>query len=109
MNHLLKILLATVVVALGACGGGGPDAGKSPFGTGDTTTCTSAGASAPATACPTASNLTLNLDSASIQNTGAATVKATATATTTSGQALSGIPISFSVDNGATYTQSSSS
>ncbi|MGZ8259565.1 MAG: hypothetical protein ACXWUL_03325, partial [Caldimonas sp.] len=36
-------------------------------------------------------------------------MKATATATTASGQALSGIPISFSVDNGATFTQSSSS
>lgn len=112
MNKLLKILIATAVVALTAsCGGGGGSAGTSPFGSGSGSG--SGGASGPcpaasgaAATCATAANLTLQLDTASIQNTGAATVKATATATTASGQALTGIPVSFSVDNGATFTQS---
>jgi hypothetical protein len=112
MNKLLKILIATAVVALTAsCGGGGGSAGTSPFGSGAGGTsgpCPAASAASGAgTTCATAANLTLQLDTASIQNTGAATVKATATATTSSGQALTGIPISFSVDNGATFTQSS--
>lgn len=108
MNKMLKNLIATAsVVVLAACGGGGGSAGTSPFGAGGTATCAPAGASAPA-ACATAASLTLQLDSASIQNTGVVTVKATATATTASGQALLGIPVSFTVDNGATFTQSSS-
>jgi hypothetical protein len=114
MNKLLNIFLATVVVALTACGGGGGSAGTSPFGNGGSVAgCVGAAASAASgsggASCATASTLTLQLDSASIQNTGAASVKATATATTAAGQALSGIPITFSVDNGATFTQSSSS
>ena len=107
MNKLLKILTTmAAVVGVVACGGGGGSAGTSPFGNG-TATCTSTPASGASTTCPTAANLTLALDTSSIQNTGAATVKATATATTTSGQALAGIPVSFTVDNGATFTQSS--
>lgn len=109
MNKLLKILtVATVVAVTASCGGGGGSAGTSPFGSGTTgTTCPAPGASGAPTACATAANLTLQLDTASIQNTGVATVKATATATAAGGQALAGIPISFSVDNGASFTQSS--
>jgi hypothetical protein len=115
MNKLLKTLAATSLVALvAACGGGGGSAGTSPFGGGGGGTgCVASSASAASgsggSTCTTAAALTLQLDSASIQNTGAATVKATATATTASGQALNGIPIAFSVDNGATFTQSASS
>jgi hypothetical protein len=113
MNKSLNILAATLVVgALTACGGGGGSAGTSPFANGGVAAgCAAASAASGSggSSCVTASALTLTLDSASIQNTGAATVKATATATTASGQALSGIPISFSVDNGATFTQSSTS
>lgn len=111
MEKLLQILIATAVVALAAsCGGGGGSAGTSPFGTGGGASgpCSAASAaSGVPTTCATAANLTIQLDTASIQNTGASTVKATATATTASGQALTGIPVSFSVDNGATFTQSS--
>ena len=109
MNKLLKILTTMAAVAItAACGGGGADAGTSPFGPGGSSACASSGASAASGGCVIASNLTLVLDTASIQNTGAATVKATATATTSAGQALTGIPVSFAVDNGATFTQSSS-
>jgi len=108
MNKLLKILTTMAAVAItAACGGGGADAGTSPFGAGGSSACASSGASAASGGCVIASNLTLVLDTASIQNTGAATVKATATATTSAGQALTGIPVSFAVDNGATFTQSS--
>jgi hypothetical protein len=96
MNKTLRTYLALLTTALiASCGGGGPDAGTSPFVTD------------PSNGDPTAANLTLLLSSSSIQNSGAATVTATATATTSSGQALTGIPITFSVDNGATFTQSS--
>jgi hypothetical protein len=108
MNKLLKILTTMAAVAItAACGGGGADAGTSPFGNGGSSACASSSASSASGGCVIASNLTLMLDTASIQNTGAATVKATATATTASGQTLAGIPVSFTVDNGATFTQSS--
>lgn len=94
MNKLIKTLFAPLVLALlASCGGGGGNAGTSPFDPNDGAT--------------TASNLTLLLSAASIDNSGAKTVTATATASTTDGQALTGIPIAFSVDNGATYTQTS--
>lgn len=110
MNKLLKIVTAaSTALLVAACGGGGGSAGTSPFGTAIAgCSAASAASGSGGSACVTASALTLQLDSASIQNTGAATVKATATATTAAGQALSGIPISFSVDNGATFTQSPS-
>jgi len=110
-KHSKILILVGLVVGLASCGGNEDEAGTPPFGTGSTAAgCATSGASAasaPAT-CVSASSLTLQLDSNSIQNTGVATVKATATAITASGQALSGIPVSFSVDNGATFTQSSS-
>jgi len=105
MNKLLKILTTMVaVVGVVACGGGDP--GVSPF-SNSAAGCSSSSASSAAGTCLTAASLTLSLDTASIQNTGAATVKATATATTAAGQALTGIPVAFTVDNGATFTQSS--
>lgn len=107
MNKLQKILTAMVVVVGVVACGGSENAGTSPFGNGTTTGCSSSSASSAAGACATAASLTLALDTASIQNTGAAIVNATATATTAAGQALAGIPISFTVDNGATFTQSS--
>lgn len=114
MNKMLKNLIASTAVAvvLAACGGGGGSAGTSPFGSGGASSGCTAAASSPAasapSSCVTAASLTLSLDTASIQNTGSAKVKATATATTSSGQVLTGIPISFTADNGATFTQSSS-
>ena len=99
MNRHLKNLAAAAVLALiVSCGGGGGSAGTSPFGS----------ASGASGAGASASNLTLQLSSSSINNSGATTVTATATATTSSGQALTGIPVSFSVDNAATFTQTGS-
>ena len=116
MNNLLKIWITLAAVAItAACGGGGGSAGTSPFGSGSgsgtgTGGCPSSGASSAAgTSCPTAASLSLTLSSASIDDSGAQTVTATATATTAAGQALTGIPVAFSVDNGATFTQSSTS
>jgi hypothetical protein len=98
MKKMLNILFALLTtLLLASCGGGGSSAGTSPF-TGD-----------PNSLDPTAARLTLLLNTTTINNSGAATVTATATAATSSGQALSGIPITFSVDNGATFTQSAAS
>jgi hypothetical protein len=101
----MNILAKTFAVALGlaliaSCGGGG-NAGTPIFGSGSGASGVSGGGSS------TASNLTLQLSTSSIENTGAATVTATATATTSAGQALAGIPVTFSVDNNATFTQAS--
>ncbi len=103
MNKMLKnlIALASVAVVLAACGGGGGSAGTSPFVTA-TTTCVAA-ASGPACTIPAAS-LALQLDVPTIDDSGASSVKATATALTASGQALTGVPVTFSVDNSAAFT-----
>jgi hypothetical protein len=93
-TKMLKRLAAFVAVSfIAACGGGGGSSGSSPFGSGQ---------SAPTG--PTAANLVLQLDSATIDNSGAASVKATATATTASGQAVTGVPVTFSVDNKAIFS-----
>ncbi|NUZ05642.1 hypothetical protein [Piscinibacter koreensis] len=107
------MLLAAATSFLAACGGGGGNAGSSPFNPdsgGGSAACPPASASgAGGSTCGTATAAALNLQlsSSSINNGGAATVTATATATTASGQTLSGIPITFSVDKGASFTQSS--
>ena len=101
MKHSFK----TVAFALGlglllaSCGGGGGNPGTSVFGGG--------GGGGTGTGGTTAAALTLQLSSSNIQNGGAATVTATATATTATGQALADIPVTFAVDNGATFTQTS--
>ena len=94
MKTILRaIIVASSLVAVVSCGGGGGSAGTSPFD--------------PNAGGPSASNLTILLSSSSIDNSGAQTVTATATASTGSGQVLTGIPVNFSVDNGATFTQGS--
>jgi hypothetical protein len=99
----LKWALAVMSISLVAACGGGKNAGNSPFGSGG---CSGASAASGATGCASASNLVLSLSSATIQNDGSEKVTATATATTSSGQALAGIPVSFSVDNNANFTTS---
>jgi hypothetical protein len=99
MNTLAKVSIVALGLALIASCGGGSNAGTSLFGGG------ASGASGGGSS--TASNLTLQLSTASIPNAGATTVTATATATTAAGQALAGIPVTFSVDNNATFTQAS--
>ena len=99
----LKWALAVMSLSLVVACGGSKNAGTSPFGSGG---CSGASAASGATGCATASNLVLSLSSATIQNDGSEKVTATATATTSSGQALAGIPVSFSVDNNANFTTS---
>jgi hypothetical protein len=103
-----KWLGAVMACALvSACGGGGGNAGTSPFGNGGTG-CAAASAASGAAGCATAANLVLTLSSPTILNDGSQKVTATATATTSSGQAIAGIPISFTVDNNANFTASGS-
>lgn len=100
---ILKWAWAAMAVSMMvACGGGGGSAGDSPFGGGG---CSAASAAA-GSGCATAANLVLSLSSPTIQNDGSQKVTATATATTSSGQAIAGIPVSFSVDNNANFTTS---
>ena len=94
MKWALLSIFATLLVACG----GTDNAGTPIFG---------GGASGASGVAATASNLTIQLSTSSIDNSGANTVTATATATTAAGQALAGIPVTFSVDNNATFTQSS--
>lgn len=65
--------------------------------------------SAPPTATPTASDLSLALSANSVSNGGSSTVVATITAVDANRNALSGIPVTVSVDNGAVASVSSSS
>jgi hypothetical protein len=92
-----KIIQAMLVTAAGllvaACGGsdvcyGGP---------GNPTACSSS---------TTAQALTIQLSKTSVTNSGTDTVVATATASTAGGETVTGVPVSFAVDNGATYTAS---
>lgn len=109
MKKLLTFIAAFYVAAfIAACGGG--NAGTPLLGGGGggggCTPASSASGTGGGSGCPTASALTLNLDTSSIQNSGAQTVKATATATTSTGQTLAGIPVTFAVDQNATFTVS---
>ena len=54
----------------------------------------------------TAQALTILLSKTSITNSGTDTVVATATASTAGGETVTGVPVSFAVDNSATYTAS---
>ncbi|HRI17996.1 MAG TPA: hypothetical protein PL196_05695, partial [Burkholderiaceae bacterium] len=54
----------------------------------------------------TAQTLTIQLSKSTITNSGTDTVVATATASTSGGETVTGVPISFAVDSGATYTAS---
>jgi len=96
MRNLLAILSLTVGGLLAGCGGGsdvcygGP--GSDVCGGATSTIATS---------------LTLQLSSTSVSNSGADTIVATATAATSGGATVSGVPVTFAVDSGATFTQSS--
>ena len=94
MRNLLATLILAVGGLLAACGGGSDTPYCAP-GTCDTTTTT------------TATSLTLQLSSASVSNSGADDVIATATAATTGGATVSGVPVTFTVDSGATFTADS--
>lgn len=107
MGSLNRGWMVLALCGLTACGGGGGNSGTSPFSSAAGCTASAASAaSGAASSCTSlvAANLDLQLDVATIDNSGAASVKATATATTASGQALSGVPVSFSVDNSGIFS-----
>jgi hypothetical protein len=85
-----------VALGLAACSGGGGSEGAAPFGGG------TGGGPAPGEV--VASNLTLSLSGSSVTNTGSATISATATTTSSGGQVVPSTPVTFSVDNKASFT-----
>ena len=95
MRVLHGILIFVAGLLLAACGGGSDVCYGGPGSTKCDTTTT------------TATSLTLQLDSTSVSNSSTSTVVATATAVTSGGATVSGVPVTYSVDSGATFTQSS--
>ena len=79
---------------IAGCGGGGGSAGTPPFGGGGTP------------GVPIAADLSLALSSTSLANNGSDTITVTATAVDANRNALSGIPVSISVNNSAVATVS---
>lgn len=93
MNLLLRCLSALVLLTVAACGGGGGGGAGTPvLGTGSGTA--------------TAEDLSLTLSAPSMTNGGSATVVATATAVDKNRNVVAGIPVTFTVDSGATAAPS---
>ncbi len=97
----MKITSWMAGVALGlmlsACGGGGGNAGTSPFDP-------DSGPSGSET--PVAADLSLVLSSSSVDNSGSQTVLATVTAVDAARNTLKDIPVTMTVDNNATLSPS---
>ncbi|MDQ6639113.1 MAG: Ig-like domain-containing protein [Pseudomonadota bacterium] len=93
MKKLLKILIATAVVALTASCGGGGNSGTSPFGSGSTGTTGDTGTAA--------ADLIVTLSTAQLANTGSATADVLVTAIDASRNAISGVPVTISADGNA--------
>lgn len=107
MKSLNFSLAGVALVLVTACGGGGGDAGTSPFGGGGAAAgCSAASQASGASGCATAAALSLQLSAPTINNDGSERITATATATTATGQAIEGIPVAFVVDNNAVFTTS---
>ena len=95
LKNLVKMcgcVLASVLLI--ACGGGGGDAGSTPF-----TPPTSGGTDATASA--TAADLLVSLSNTSLSNSGTNTVSVTVTAVNASRVAVANVPVTISVDNNA--------
>jgi hypothetical protein len=88
--------LAAVIasLALMSCGGGGGNSGTSPFGNGS-----GSENGGGQTGGVTAADLSLALNATSVNNSGSKTVLATVTAVDAARNALSGVPVTISVDN----------
>lgn len=94
----LALGAVAAISLLSACGGGGADAGTSPFNTNS------------GTATPTetaASTVILSLDKSSVLNTDATAVSATALVIDSSGKVLPNVPVTFRV-SGALFTTTAS-
>ncbi len=88
---------AALILAFAGCGGGSSgEAGTSPFGTGGGT-----GTGTGGTTTITANDISLSLSASSVDNSGSKTVTATVTAVDSARNALTGVPVTFSVDNNA--------
>ena len=92
---MLQRLLSLSVALLVACGGGGGDKGSAPFGSGT-----------PPAGTAVAADISLTLLKSTLSNSGTETVTATVTAVDANRNTVAGIPITMSVDNGATIAVS---
>ena len=108
MNSLKSIATALLVSLLVACGGGGGDAGTSPFGTGSTNSTCAAPSPASAASgvgssstCIAATATSVDvLTSATTVNSGGDTVTITAVVKSSGNVGLSGAAVGFSADSG---------
>lgn len=82
-KHIASLLLISL---LASCGGGGGDAGTSPFGNG---------------AAPKTADLVLTVSAAQLSNAGSATVAIVATAIDAARNTLAAVPVTLSADSGA--------
>jgi len=97
MNKLLKLLITMAAVAItAACGGGGPDAGTPPFGS---------GASSP-TGTAVAADLIITSSVAQLPNTGSATATVSVAAIDANRNTIAGVPVTVSADNNAVVSVS---
>ncbi|MCW5610402.1 MAG: hypothetical protein KIS83_06920 [Rubrivivax sp.] len=96
MTTFQRFISIAALLALSACGGGGGDKGTSPFGPNDP------GGPGTPPGTPTAADISLVLSAPTVSNSGTDTVTATVTAVDASRNTVSGIPVTISVDNGAT-------
>ncbi len=94
MRTIQAVWVLAVGLLLAACGGGNDTCYGGP----GSTACSTPSGTTTATA------LTIKLNKPSVANTGDETVTATVTASATGGETVSGVPVSFTVDNGATFT-----
>ena len=95
MNKLMKFWIGMAVVAATAsCGGGGGDAGSSPFGDGTGGSGTDA------------ADLIITLSTAQLPNTGSATADISVTAIDASRNAIADVPVTISADGNAVVTVS---
>jgi hypothetical protein len=108
MTTLQRFISICALLALAACGGGGGSKGTSPFGSNNPGNPANPGNPVDPTA-PVASDISLTLSAPTVNNSGTETVTATVTAVDANRNTVSGIPVSISVDNGATVQVSGTS
>lgn len=103
MTTFQRFISVFALLALAACGGGGGSKGTSPFGPNDPGN----GGGTPGQ--PVAADISLTLSAPTVSNSGTETVTATVTAVDGNRNTVAGIPVTISVDNGATVQVSGTS
>jgi hypothetical protein len=106
MTTLQRFISIAALLALAACGGGGGSAGSSPFGPNNPA---NPGTPPVDPSAPVASDISLTLSAPTVNNSGTETVTATVTAVDANRNTVPGIPVTISVDNGATVQVSGTS